>query len=72
MVGQMHRIVHFLDERHTAFAVSRLIMLSGVQVRRYSPDAVDDPALLKRVMAGLKHMLSAADLAELERYLNNP
>jgi hypothetical protein len=72
MAGQIYRIVHFLDERHTAFAVSRLIMLSGVQVRRYPQELVDDPVLLKRVMAGLKHMLSAGELAELERYLNNP
>ena len=43
MASRIYRIVKYVEDRFSSFAVSRLIMLSGVRVRLYTEDSVDDP-----------------------------
>lgn len=67
--GTIHAIVTFLEERWSAFAVSRLIMLSGVNVRSFTPQSHDDPEALRKVEAALTQMLSADEMEALRRRL---
>lgn len=69
MDSQIFQIVAFVEARLTPFAVSRLIMMSGVPVRKYSRDSSDDPQHLRRVRAALKSLLSARDLSDLDEEL---
>ena len=69
MDSQIFRMVAFIESRLTPFAVSRLIMMSGVPVRKYSRQSKDDPQDLRKVQAALKSMLSVRDLSELDTAL---
>ncbi|RYE83125.1 MAG: hypothetical protein EOO75_19730 [Myxococcales bacterium] len=65
----IHRIVRYLDEHHTAFAVSRLILLSGVPVRRFHAESIEEDATVQRVKAALRQILSADEARRLEQFL---
>lgn len=69
MESQIFRIVTFIETRLTPFAVSRLIMMSGVPVRKYEKFSKDDANDLRKVRAVLKTLLNAHDLSELEQQL---
>ena len=69
MESQIFRIVTFIETRLTPFAVSRLIMMSGVPVRKYEKFSKDDANDLRKVRAVLKTLLNAQDLSELEQRL---
>ena len=62
---RIFQIVRFIEQRHTPFAVSRLIMLSGVKVRQYFEDSVDSLPDLAKVRRAARQILSPADQAEL-------
>lgn len=65
MSNSIHAIVSYLDKNHTAFAVSRLIMLSGVPVRRYGVDAPEDDGARRRVLVALRQMFTEREVATL-------
>lgn len=67
MSGEVYRIVKFLEERKSAFAVSRLIMLTGLRIRKYHATSPDDPDVLRRIDAALPQLLSPEEIAELTR-----
>ncbi len=69
MDSQIFRIVAFVEAKLTPFAISRLIMLSGVSVRKYGKFSKDDVGDLRKVRSALKMLLSARDLSELEELL---
>jgi hypothetical protein len=69
MDSQIFCIVAFVERRLTPFAVSRLIMMSGVSVRKYTQHSKDDSQDLRKVRAALKTILSVRDLSELEEAL---
>ena len=69
MESQIYRIVAFIEARLTPFAVSRLIMLSGVSVRKYGRVSLDDPQDLRKVRAALPTLLNRRDLLELDELL---
>ncbi|TXG98148.1 MAG: hypothetical protein E6R08_05315 [Nevskiaceae bacterium] len=69
MDSQIFRIVAFVEAKLTPFAISRLIMLSGVSVRKYGQFSKDDVGDLRKVRAALKTLLNARDLSELEEIL---
>ncbi len=69
MESQIYRIVAFIEARLTPFAVSRLIMLSGVSVRKYGRASLDDPQDLRKVRAALPTLLNRHDLFELDELL---
>ena len=70
MINPIFQIAEYLDTRHTYFAVSRLIMLSGVQLRRYKADSPDDQAALRRVAQALRQVLTAEELATMTAALS--
>jgi hypothetical protein len=57
-----------VEERHTSFAVARLIMMSGVQLRKYGETTVDDPDDIHRLAVAVRSVLPS-DAPELEREL---
>ena len=69
MESHIFRIVTFVEDRLTPFAVSRLIMMSGVSVRKYERFSKDDSNDLRKVRAALKTLLNIRDLSELEERL---
>ena len=69
MESEIFRIVMFVETRLTPFAVSRLIMMAGVPVRKYEKFSKDDANDLRKVRAALKMLLNAHDLSELEQQL---
>ena len=69
MESQIYRIVAFVEARLTPFAVSRLIMLSGVSVRKYGRVSIDDPQDLRKVRAALRALLNPRELGEIDALL---
>ncbi len=53
MTSRIYRVVKYVEERFSPFAVSRLIMLSGVKVRKYSEHSSDDPQDFHKVWRAL-------------------
>lgn len=73
MASRIYRIVSYVESRFSSFAVSRLIMLSGVKVRHYSQDDVDDPQDLAKVWQAVQQLTqTSAQLDELSHLLNDP
>ncbi len=66
--NQIWCIACFLEDRKDAFAVSRLIMLSGVRVREFAASTAEDPAALRKVEAALAALLTAEEAADLDHY----
>ena len=58
-----------MESRLTPFAISRLIMMTGVSVRKYGPDSVDNVADLRKLQQALKSLLNDRDQADLESEL---
>ena len=69
MASQIHRIVCFVEARLTPFAISRLIMMSGVSVRKYKPDSDDNPQDLRKIQLALKTLLSTREQVDLDAEL---
>lgn len=67
--GTLYEITNYLDEHHSGFFVARVIMSSGVQLRRFGRDDRDDPDAIARVQRTLETLMSDDDLAELRRQL---
>ena len=71
-MNKIHTITRFVDGRKHAFAVSRLIMLSGVPVRKYAPESPEDPVAVAKVMAVLPGLLTPEEWEELNGLLMGP
>lgn len=67
--GNIHRITCFVEQRKTPFAVSRLIMMTGSNLRNFGPEAADDPAVLRKLKKSLDSVLSEVELRELDMQL---
>ncbi len=73
MASRIYRIVAYVESRFSSFAVSRLIMLSGVKVRRYTLDDNDDPQDLAKVWRAVQQLTQTrTQLDELSHLLNDP
>lgn len=64
-MGEIYAITVFVEKRKSPFAVSRLIMMSGVNVREYDQYSVDDPEHLVRVRNAVQYLLTPEELNEL-------
>lgn len=62
-------ITEFVEQKKHAFAVSRLIMLSGVQVRQYKTTSAETVEETTRVLEAAAHLLSQEELTELKERL---
>ncbi|MGC4070889.1 MAG: hypothetical protein QM784_40675 [Polyangiaceae bacterium] len=67
--GTVATIVQEVEQRRTAFAVARLIMMTGIDLRAYELNTVDDEQVLARIWKALPSVLSPADLAALRAKL---
>lgn len=73
MASRIYRIVAYVEGRFSSFAVSRLIMLSGVKVRSYTPDSVDDPQDFAKIRRAVQDLTRThGQLPELSELLNDP
>ena len=61
--GRVHRLVVYLEEQHTPFVISRLIMMCGVQVRKCTPLTSEDETTLRRIEAALPTILTPEQTA---------
>jgi hypothetical protein len=66
LAGHTHRIVQYLQQRHSSLMVSRLMMLTGLRLRAFTANTPDDPAVLQRLRAALSHLVQGEELAELQ------
>jgi hypothetical protein len=71
MTGTVARIVRWLDERHGAFMVARLIMKTGIKVRDYGDQSPDEKEVLRRLEAALASLLSSEDYQTATRLLRH-
>lgn len=71
MGSEIFRIVAFVEKRLTSFAISRLVMMSGVSVRKYKSDSADDPQDLRKVRGVLSSLLSSEEVSELDMLLRH-
>ena len=71
--GRIFVVVSGVEQRRSAFAVARLIMLTGTNLRAFDSETVDDPAVFERVKKALAAVISPAEAAELvNEALNRP
>ena len=68
LAGHTYEIVQWLQSKHNAFFVSRLTMLTGIPLRKFTRMTPDDPAILKRLRKGLLTLLREDQIEEV-RYL---
>ena len=59
--GRTYRVVAWLDKHQGAFAISRLIMMTGLKLRSFTDASPDDPAVLVKLETALRSMLSPSD-----------
>lgn len=64
--GNIAIIIREVERRRTAFAVARLIMLTGMNLRGFELFTEDDPAVLDRLRKVLPRVLDATELGEVE------
>jgi hypothetical protein len=69
MASRISLITSFIEKRKFGFGVARLIMMSGVNVREFGPNAPDSPDALKRLEQALPQLLTAQEQQELESIL---
>jgi hypothetical protein len=64
--GGIYHLTKFLERKHGAFFISRVILASGINLRGYDIDSADDPAIVTKFIKTLRNMLSPADMAEIQ------
>jgi|GEM_PF-4074200 len=63
--GGIYQAVRFLEKKHGAFFISRLILASGINLRGFDPSTYDDPVTVAKFVKTLRAMLSPSDMANL-------
>ncbi len=69
MASRISFITRYVEKRKSGFGVARLIMMSGVSVRAIGPTDPDPPDALERVRQVLPQLLTAQEIQELDRLL---
>jgi hypothetical protein len=67
--GKIALIIEEVEKRRTAFAVARLIMLTGLDLRAFDRTSEDDPSVLEKLRRTLGMVLSTHEVAEVEALL---
>ena len=57
--------MQYLEQRRSSLAVSRLMMLTGIPLRKMLASAPDDPKMLRRLRADLKTLLREDELKDI-------
>ncbi len=63
-MSKIRTITQFVEQRKGAFAVSVLIMRSGVRLREYATKSMDRETDLRRVVRALPEILNEAEVKE--------
>ena len=65
--GRIFVMVSGVERRRSAFAVARLIMLTGTNLRVFDAETEDDPVVFEKVRGALATVVSPAEAVELVR-----
>ncbi|MRG98033.1 hypothetical protein [Polyangium spumosum] len=60
--GGIYQAVRLLDQKHGSFFISRLILVTGVNLRSFDSSSVDDPVIAEKLIKALRPLLSPAEL----------
>ena len=67
--GTIYRMIKLVEQLKSPFAVSRLIMMTGIPVRQFDATAEDDPVALVKIEKALRELLTADELADLDQQM---
>lgn len=70
--GRVWRIVRWVDAQKGAFAISRLIMQTGIKLRDFRAETPDDPRVLARLWPALESLLAPEEREALLQSLQDP
>ena len=59
--GAVARAVAWLDENQSAFVVARLIMMTGLKLRSFTPLSPDESPVLHKLDSAIRAVLTADD-----------
>ncbi|MDI1432327.1 MULTISPECIES: hypothetical protein [Polyangium] len=60
--GGIYQAVRLLDQKHGSFFISRLILVTGVNLRSFDSSSVDEPVVAEKLIKALRPLLSPAEL----------
>jgi hypothetical protein len=63
--GRIARVVGWVDANKGAFAVSRLILQTGIKLRDCTPTTRDEPRDIAKLLAAVATMLTPEELQKL-------
>jgi hypothetical protein len=72
MSGKIFRLTQALEQKFSSFLVARLILATGVPVRRYTAESADEPEVLRKLELVLSSLLSPVQLSALSAFLEDP
>ncbi|HZF55937.1 MAG TPA: hypothetical protein VE093_45290 [Polyangiaceae bacterium] len=67
--GCLWRVTRWIEERHGAFFVSRLIIATGIKLRSFEATTPDNPDEVRAVERALRSLLSPDELNEVSKLL---
>ncbi|MDI1450934.1 hypothetical protein [Polyangium sp. 6x1] len=68
-LGGIAAVVRQLDRKHGAFFISRLILMTGINLRTYDAATPDDPHAVTKVARALRSLVPATELDGLLQFL---
>ena len=70
-IGGIAAVVRQLDRKHGSFFISRLILMTGINVRTYDSATYDDPQAVAKLARALRTLVPAGDVEALLQLLPN-
>jgi hypothetical protein len=67
--GCLWRVTRWLEARHGAFMISRLILMTGLKLRDYDAASADNPDEVRSLERALRALLTPEELIEVEPLL---
>jgi hypothetical protein len=67
--GCIYSVVRQLDKKHGSFFISRLILMTGINLRSYDASTHDDPHVVEKLVKALRSLVKPADLEGLLQLL---
>jgi hypothetical protein len=71
MDNRLYRTVEWLERSQSPFAIARLIMMSGINLRKIGPSDPEDRRSMIRIEQAARSILSTADLAVVHSLLRD-
>jgi hypothetical protein len=63
--GCLWRVTRWLEARHGAFLISRLILMTGIKLRSFDASSPDNPEEVRALERALRTLLSPSELNEI-------